>query len=96
MNSFKEKAKEASRETSIIDHWGAATSTCPQSFTQGAEWGYKQAIADSAGEVKDQSDSYFDSMEGAAEPYFSQHAFAAEGMRTAVNRIYRLLRKLQK
>lgn len=44
MDKFKEKAKQASRETSITDRWGAATSTCSESFIQGAEWGYKQAV----------------------------------------------------
>ena len=43
MSTFKTKAEEAARETAIIDRWGAATSTCPQSFAQGAEWGYRQA-----------------------------------------------------
>lgn len=44
MNNFKEKAKQASDDAYITDRWGASTGACDQSFMQGAEWGYKQAI----------------------------------------------------
>lgn len=82
MNKFKEKAKEAAQDAWIVDRWGASTGACPESFTQGAEWGYRQAISDSAQVTENQSNIYFDNMESSNEPYFSQRAFAAEGMRT--------------
>lgn len=94
MNKFKEKAKEVAEETDITDKWGACTGACVESFTQGAEWGYRQALADSAQVALEQSDIYIYNMETAKEPFFSQYNFAKGSAQYIAKGIIALVKRL--
>lgn len=95
MNKFKQQAKEAAFNTTVIDANGHYTGADEESFIKGAEWGYRRALADASKIVYEQEDVYIYHMETAEEPFFSQYNFARGATQCIARGIIALRKKLE-